>query len=49
MSEQMPSIKDEPSMNQPEAADTEQHGVKREAEEAADAEAVVKRIKAEPL
>ena len=48
MSEQMPSIKDEPSMDQPEAADTEQHGVKREAEEA-DAEAVVKRIKAEPL
>ena len=47
--EQVPSIKEEPGMDQPDPADIEQHGVKREAEETADAEAVMKRVKTEPV
>ena len=47
--EQTPSIKQEPGISQLGAANVESQGVKREAEEAVDAHAAVKRIKAEPV
>ncbi|CAL5224399.1 g7081 [Coccomyxa viridis] len=47
--EQMPGIKEEPAANQPELVDGAMRGVKREAENSVDAEAVVKRIKVEPV
>ena len=47
--EQMPGIKEEPAANQPELVDGAMRGVKREAENSVDAEAVAKRIKVEPV
>ena len=47
--ELMPSIKEEPATDQPEPVASITHAVKREAESPADAEAVAKRIKAEPV
>lgn len=48
-SEQPPSIKEEPGLEQQEDGASERQGTKREGEKSADAQALAKRIKTEPM